>query len=315
MKHAASPSPPVYIAGPTASGKSALALALAQRLNGHIINADSMQVYEGLRVLTARPPAEDEALCPHHLYGHIAPDLAYSVGQWQQQALQAMAQAQAEQALPILVGGTGLYFHSLTHGLADIPDIPDMVRDDLRARLESAGHAALHKELAQADPILAARIHENDTQRILRGLEVVVFTGRPLSDWQNEPAIAPAPAAVKILLMPARDWLYARCDRRFETMLEAGAGAEVAAFMARAIAPDRPAMKALGLAEIAAWQAGELSLETALAQAQRQTRRYAKRQMTWFRHRMADWHVFSEKDFEHNFDKIFSFISKIGLTE
>ena len=144
---------------------------------------------------------------------------------------------------------------------------------------------------------------------------MVLFTGRPLSDWQNEPAIAPAPAAVKILLMPARDWLYARCDRRFETMLEAGAGAEVAAFMARAIAPDMPAMKALGLAEIAAWQAGELSLETALAQAQRQTRRYAKRQMTWFRHRMADWHVFNEKYFEHNFDKIFSFISKIGLTE
>ncbi|MGB0342878.1 MAG: tRNA (adenosine(37)-N6)-dimethylallyltransferase MiaA [Parvibaculales bacterium] len=310
MKHAAPPTPPVYIAGPTASGKSALALALAQRLNGHIINADSMQVYAGLRVLTARPSTKDEAICPHHLYGHIAPELAYSVGQWQQQAVQAIAQAQQENALPIVVGGTGLYFHSLTHGLADIPDIPDNLRDDLRARLESKGQAALHKQLAQADPSLAARVHENDTQRILRGLEVVAFTGRRLSEWQSDPAFAPAPEAVKILLMPDRDWLYGRCDGRFVAMLEAGAEAEVAAFMARGMAPNMPAMKALGLAEIAAWQAGEISLEMALSQAQRQTRRYAKRQMTWFRHRMADWQTFNEKDFERNFDKIFSFITK-----
>lgn len=314
MKHAANPLSPVYIAGPTAGGKSALALAVAQRLNGHIINADSMQVYDGLRVLTARPSQADEAVCPHHLYGHIAPDRPYSVGQWQQQALAAMAQARAQNAVPILVGGTGLYFHSLTHGLADIPAIPDAVRATLRARLANEGRAALHGELAQADPPLAARLHENDTQRILRGLEVFQATGRRLSDWQGETANAPAPDAVKILLMPDRDWLYARCNARFEHMLADGAAAEVAALMARHIDADMPAMKALGVAEIAAWQAGQCDKANAIADAQQQTRRYAKRQMTWFRHRMTDWQTVTEKDFENNFDKIFSFISKSLLT-
>ncbi len=303
-------SSPILIAGPTASGKSALALALAEKLNGCIINADSMQVYDTLDVLTARPPSEDLRRAPHHLYGHVPVTAPYSVGQWQAAAMAEINAAQARGERPIVVGGTGLYFKSLTDGLVDIPDIPDAVRVALRARLEADGLAALYEELQKVDAALAARIPAADKQRILRGLEVHQATGRALSDWQKQTPTAPLAAYNGLLLMPERAWLYQRCDSRFEAMLAAGAIGEVEHLWALNPPSDATAMKALGVSEIIAMLTGEIDRETAIAQAQQATRRYAKRQMTWFRNQMADWQSFNEQDYENNFSKIFSFISK-----
>jgi len=311
------PSPPhaLFIAGPTASGKSAFALAAAKQLNGTIINADSMQVYDTLRVVTARPSAAEMEAMPHCLYGHVAAGAAYSVGQWQGDALEAIAQAQQAGRLPIIIGGTGLYFKSLSDGLVDIPDIPDDVRQSLRAAMARNGAAHMHTLLAACDSALAARVNRNDGQRILRGLEVFQATGQKLSVWQQQKTKVPLTYPVlNVLLMPQRDWLYARCNQRFEQMIEAGAMAEIEALQALDLAPDTPVMKALGVPELMGHLLGQLSLEEAVSIAQQQTRRYAKRQMTWFRNQMISWQAFNEQDYEHNFDKIFSFISKTGLT-
>ena len=301
---------PILIAGATASGKSALALALAERFNGCIINADSMQVYDTLNVLTARPPKEDLRRAPHRLYGHVPVAAPYSVGQWQAEALATIDEAQEKGQRPILVGGTGLYFKSLIEGLADIPDIPDNVRDGLRARLDSDGLAALYAELQSVDGVLAERLPPTDTQRILRGLEVFEATGEPLSQWQKQVQKPPLTDYCGILLMPDRDWLYARCNARYEVMLAAGAQQEVEELWALNLPPDANGLKALGVGQIMAYMQGEIDAETATAQAQQATRRYAKRQMTWFRSQMSDWKSFSEQDYENNFAKIFSFISK-----
>ncbi len=310
------PSPrALFIAGPTASGKSAIALAIAEAVGGCIINADSMQVYDHLQLLTARPSVADMARVPHHLYGHIDPSVAYSVGQWQAEALAAIAQAHAKQQVPIIIGGTGLYFKALSDGLADIPETPAAIRDSLRQRLKEQGAEVLYRELQQCDGELAARLKPQDGQRISRGLEVYQATGQPLSQWQKQPTQSPLDFPVaEILLMPERSWLYERCDHRFRIMIEQGALDEVTALARRKLSPDLPAMKALGVSELIAYQAGELTLEQATEQAQQQTRRYAKRQMTWFRNQMISWNSFSEQDYEHESDKIFSFISKIGLT-
>lgn len=305
---------PILIAGATASGKSALALALAKKLNGVVINADSMQVYGVLRALTARPDADEEAQAPHRLYGHIAPGAPYSVGIWQDEALAEIAAAQDNQQVPILVGGTGLYFASLLEGLSDIPDIPEDIRAAWRARLAAEGAAALHGELTRRDPELAARLQPSDGQRIVRALEVAEATGTPLSAWQKIKPQAPLKTAHKLLLMPDRDWLYARCNRRFEAMMDGAAIAEVEKLWAYNLPPDSSVMKALGVSEILAMLTGEMAREDAIEAAQQATRRYAKRQMTWFRHRMTDWQSFSEKDYEKEFGKIFSFITQKGLT-
>ena len=301
---------PILIAGATASGKSALALALAEKFNGCIINADSMQVYDTLNVLTARPPKEDLLRAPHRLYGHVPVAAPYSVGQWQAEALATIDEAQEKGQRPILVGGTGLYFKSLIEGLADIPYIPDNVRDGLRARLDSDGLAALYAELQSVDGVLAERLPPTDTQRILRGLEVFEATGEPLSQWQKQMQKPPLTGYCGILLMPDRDWLYARCNARYEVMLAAGAQQEVEELWALNLPPDANGLKALGVGQIMAYIQGEIDAETATAQAQQATRRYAKRQMTWFRSQMSDWKSFSEQDYENNFAKIFSFISK-----
>ena len=305
---------PILIAGPTASGKSALAMRLAKHVDGCIINADSMQVYGVLRALTARPDAEEEAQAPHRLYGHIDPSADYSVGQWQSEALQAMETAQQAGQRPIVVGGTGLYFKSLTEGLTDIPDIDPQLRSFWRARLAAEGAAALHAELATVDEDLAARLEKNDGQRISRGLEVFHATGTPLSHWQAVKPVPPVSAAHKILLMPARDWLYARCDARFEQMMTQSALDEVRALREMQLAADRPVMKALGVAEIMAFLDEAHDRDTAIAMAQQATRRYAKRQMTWFRNQMTQWQSFSEQEYNQEYDKIFSFISKNSLT-
>ncbi|MCH1567949.1 MAG: tRNA (adenosine(37)-N6)-dimethylallyltransferase MiaA [Alphaproteobacteria bacterium] len=301
---------PILIAGATASGKSALALALAEKLNGCIINADSMQVYDTLHVLTARPSREDMRRARHALYGHVAVAAPYSVGQWQADAVADIAAAQERGQRPILVGGTGLYFKSLVAGLAEIPDIPADVRNSVRARGETQDLTALYAVLQQVDAELAARLPATDKQRILRGLEVFEATGAPLSEWQKQVQSPPVSDYCGILLMPDRDWLYQRCDARFEAMLENGALDEVGELWALNLPPDANALKALGVSDLMALLKGEIDRDTAVAQAQQATRRYAKRQMTWFRNQMSDWKSYSEQDYENNFDKIFSFISK-----
>jgi tRNA dimethylallyltransferase len=251
-------------------------------------------------------------VCPHYLYGHVAPQADYSVGHWVTDARAALAQVRADGQVPVFTGGTGLYFRALLHGLADIPDIPAALREGLRQRLEDEGVHTLHAELEARDPKLAARLHPNDPQRILRGLEVVEATGRTLSDWQGDAQnpLLPEPATC-LMLAPARDWLYARCDARFQTMLADGAAqAEIAALSALHLPSQAMALKALGVAELQAVADDGMDVEAAIAQAQMHTRRYAKRQMTWFRNQMSDWPRFTEQDYEDNFANIFSFISK-----
>lgn len=305
---------PLLIAGSTASGKSALALALAKQINGRIINADSLQVYDTLRQLTARPSAQEEAQAPHALYGHVAAGAPYSVGVWQEQALAQIQQAQAAGQVPIVVGGTGLYFKSLTDGLVDLPEIPSDVREHWRRRLEAIGLAELYAELHQRDPPLAERLQPTDKQRILRGLEVWAATGTRLSDWQKIKPQAPLTQAHRILLLPDRDWLYARCNLRFEQMMQGAALEEVEALAALHLPLETTIRKALGVSQILDFVQGNLTREQAIEQAQQATRRYAKRQMTWFRNQMTGWESFSEQDYTDNYDKIFSFISQNSLT-
>jgi len=281
----------VLIAGPTASGKSALALELAERLRGAVINVDSMQVYRDLRIITARPAPEEEARVPHRLYGHVDAAENYSVGRWLRDAREVLSEIRRSGLLPILVGGTGLYFKALTTGLAAIPPIDADIRAQLRARLDGEGVEALHMQLQQCDPDSAARVMPRDRSRILRALEVVQATGRTISDWHREglpPLIAPE-RAIKVFLTPARDELTRRIERRFDLMLEAGAVEEVKALAARNLPDHLPAMKAHGVPWLCKYLRGAISLEEAAAGGKMDTRRYAKRQVTWFRNQMPDW--------------------------
>ncbi len=281
----------ILIAGPTASGKSALALALAEKLGGAIINADSMQVYRDLRIITARPSEEEERRVPHRLYGHVDAAVNFSVGQWRAEAAAALAQTQRASRAAILVGGTGLYFDALTRGLAAVPPVPATIREEVRARLVSDGTAALHAELERRDPAAAARLMPGDRVRIARALEVVLATGRSLLDWHeaNGPAGVDPSRAVKIFLAPPRDALLRRIDARFDAMIAAGALDEVAALAARKLAPDLPAMKAHGVPWLIRHLSGEIGLEAATEGAKRDTRRYTKRQATWFRNRLPEF--------------------------
>jgi tRNA dimethylallyltransferase len=282
---------PVLIAGPTASGKSALALALAERLAGVVINADAMQVYRDLRIITARPSPDEEASAPHRLYGHVDAADNYSVGRWLTDAQAALAEANREHRRPIFVGGTGLYFKALTHGLTAVPPIPADIRAALRRRLQLEGAETLHDELTRRDPAAARQIRRADGVRIVRALEVLDATGRSLHDWHRDgmkPMVDPA-RAVKVFLDVARDELYRRIGGRFEAMLAAGALAEVQALAARGLDPLLPAMKAHGVLWLRRHLAGELSLAEAAAGGKKDTRHYAKRQATWFRHQLTDW--------------------------
>jgi tRNA dimethylallyltransferase len=281
----------VLIAGPTASGKSALALALAERLDGTIVNADSMQVYGDLRVITARPAPQEEARVPHLLYGHVDAGEIYSTGRWLGDAAAAIAGITAVGRLPIVVGGTGLYFKALTAGLAAVPAIPADIRDHVRGRLESEGVGALYTELITRDPQTAARLMPLDRARIARALEVILATGRSLSDWHKEglpPPLDPAHAA-KIFVTSDRKELVARIERRFSEMLAQGALDEVRVLATRRLNPLLPAMKAHGVPWLIRHLDGELSLDEAAAGSIMDTRRYAKRQLTWFRGQMKDW--------------------------
>jgi tRNA dimethylallyltransferase len=281
----------VLIAGPTASGKSALALDLAQRYGGMVINTDSMQVYRDLRVLTARPTNEEEALVPHRLYGHVDAAVNFSAGSYVADAAKVLAEARAQGRVPILVGGSGLYFKAITRGLSAVPPIPPDVRENIRARLERDGVEALHAELARRDPVSAERLKPRDRTRIARALEVVEATGRSLTGWHREglPPILPQSAFVALFLAPERGQLYARIDARFDAMIEAGALDEVAALAARDLDPLLPAMKAHGVPALIRHLKGEITLDEAAEIGRADTRHYAKRQFTWFRHQLPEF--------------------------
>jgi tRNA dimethylallyltransferase len=278
----------ILIAGPTASGKSALALALADRHGGTIVNADSMQVYRDLRIITARPTPHEDALVPHRLYGHVDAAENYSVGRWCNDAAAALAEIGQSRGTAIIVGGTGLYFNALTRGIAKMPPVPSEIRDAVRGRLTSEGVAALYAELAARDPIAAARLRPNDRARVTRALEVALATGRSIFDWRadNMPAIVDLARAAKVFLMPERDTLMQRIDARFDAMMAAGALEEVRALAARQLNPSLPAMKAHGVPWLIRHVAGEVTLADAVEHAKLETRQYTKRQATWFRNQL-----------------------------
>lgn len=277
------PRRPALIAGPTASGKSALALALARAQGGVIVNADALQVYGNWRILTARPTAEEEAELPHHLYGHIGREEDYSVGHW----LREVGTVLATGVRPIIVGGTGLYFTALTGGLAEIPPTPPEIRAETDARLAGAGVEAL---IAELDPATRARIDLLNPARVQRAWEVLRTTGRGLADWQAEtgPPLLPLSSVSALVLDADRDWLARRIDRRFETMLAEGALEEARAELPF-WEPSRPSSRAIGAPELIAHLRGEITLEQAVAAGQAATRQYAKRQRTWLRNRLGDW--------------------------
>ncbi len=281
----------VLIAGPTASGKSALALAVAERIGGVVVNTDSMQVYRDLTVITARPSAAETARVPHLLYGHVDAAENYSAGRFVEDAAAVLTQAGAQGHIPVFTGGSGLYFKALTGGLAAIPPVPEEVRGAVRARLEASGPAALHEELARRDPVAAAQLRPADRTRIARALEVIEATGRSIMEWQREglPPLLDATRVVRIFLAPDRAVLYRRIDARFDAMLSAGALDEVRQLAARHLDPLLPAMKAHGVPWLIRHLAGEISLEAAAWEAKKDTRHYAKRQFTWFRHQLGDW--------------------------
>ena len=274
----------IIIAGPTASGKSKAAVEIASRLGGTIINADSMQVYRELRVLTARPSESEEATTPHRLYGTVSAAEAYSVGRWLEDVAKAIEVANDAGSLPIIVGGTGLYFKALTEGLAPVPDIPPEVRTRWRDEAERLGRGGLLKELVARDPAIAPRLLGSDTQRLVRALEVIDATGISLAEWQgtNAPPILDPSQALRIVVAPERESIYAAIDARFDRMLEEGALEEVQNLLSLNLGPDLPAMRALGVRELASCLAGRSSREDCIAKAKTESRRYAKRQMTWF---------------------------------
>ncbi len=309
-------SPILIVAGPTASGKSALAVDAAVEFNGVVINADSMQVYRDLRILTARPGPEDEARAPHKLFGVLPAADPCSAGRWLEMARDAVAEARGAGLLPVFAGGTGLYIRALMEGLADVPPIPAQVRKkarDLHARL---GLEAFRDELSKVDPGAANEL-SGDSQRLIRAMEVALGTGETLAHWQRQtggkPGVPGRYAALK--LTPKREAIYRACDARFAGMIEAGALDEVRALLAQNLAPGLPVLKAVGVPELARYLSGETSLEEAQAKASQATRNYAKRQLTWLRHQLGDAETVSAQYSESIRPKIFSFIRQFLLTE
>ena len=278
------------IAGPTASGKSALALKLARETGALIINADSQQLYADLRVLTARPSPEDEAQADHRLYGVADAADAWSVGKWSRAALNLLDIARADGRPAILVGGTGLYFTALTRGLAEIPPVPQSVRDAVEADYMAQGEAAFRARLAEIDAEAARSIEQGDRQRLVRAMSVHSASGRALSDWKADtrPLLSPGSWRGRVI-EPDRADLYANCDRRVDLMMENGALDEVRALTARNLSPALPAMKAVGVRELAAYLAGEVGRDEAIDALKQATRNYAKRQLTWFRNQTPGW--------------------------
>lgn len=307
--------PAIVIAGPTASGKSALALAIAREFDGVVINADSMQVYGVLRVLTARPSPEEEAQAPHRLYGVLPPSEVCSAARWRDLAAAEMEATRAAGRLPILCGGTGLYIRAAQEGMSPMPDIPAPIREETRALLRRLGNDEFHRRLEARDPVMAARLAPGNSQRLARAWEVMEATGRSLADWQAAPPEGAIPARwLTFALTPPREWLYARCDRRFAAMLDQGALDEVRALIDLDLPADVPAMKALGVPELAAHLRGEADLAAAAEAACRATRNYAKRQLTWFRHQLRAAEPLNEQFSESLLSEIFLKIRRFLLT-
>jgi tRNA dimethylallyltransferase len=281
----------VLIAGPTASGKSALALLLAEQTGGIIINTDSMQVYRDLCVITARPTPEEEARVPHCLYGHVDASVNYSAGSYVTDAASVLAEARREGRRPIFIGGTGLYFKALTRGLSAVPPVPDEIRDAVRARLERDGVEALHGDPAWRGLGAGARREPRDRTRVARAIEVIEATGRPLADWHREgqPPLLAEGGYQALFLAPDRDTLYARIDARFDAMLTKGALEEVERLAARRLDPLLPAMKAHGVPALIRYLRGEITRDEAATIGKADTRHYAKRQFTWFRHQLPEF--------------------------
>jgi tRNA dimethylallyltransferase len=290
----------ILIAGPTASGKSRLALTLAERLSGVVINADSMQVYRELRILTARPTPQDEARAPHALYGFVSGAEAYSAGRYAGDAARAIEEARAAGRVPIIVGGTGLYFKALLQGLSPVPQVSPGVRAHWRAEAAARPTSELHAILTERDPEMAARLMPSDPQRIVRALEVLESTGRSLAAWQREPG---TPAlqenrTVRLLALPDRTEQGAIIDARFDAMMAAGALGEVQALLALGLSDELPVMRALGVAPLARHITGRMPLEAAVGAAKAETRQYAKRQMTWMRRNMISWLPLQQQQME-----------------
>jgi tRNA dimethylallyltransferase len=293
MGHVAASMTSICLAGPTASGKSALAIALAHEVGGAIVNADSMQVYADLHTLTARPDADEVKCAPHHLYGHVDAASRYSAGFYLDDVARLVTDIRDAGMTPIFVGGTGLYFKGLLEGFSPIPDVPETVLAELQDRLNAEGVAPLHAELIGCDPVLASRLPPTDGQRIVRALSVHKATGTPLSTWQAQPGrpLIQPDQTLRLFLDADRDWLAARINARFATMMESGAVEEVKQLAARQLDPTLPAMRAHGVPHLIAMLEGRLSRKDAIARGQADTRAYAKRQRTWFRGQMAGWHA------------------------
>ncbi|MEM7070103.1 MAG: tRNA (adenosine(37)-N6)-dimethylallyltransferase MiaA [Pseudomonadota bacterium] len=284
----------VLIAGPTASGKTALAIEIAKSGNGIIINADSMQIYEGLRIITARPTSDEEAEAPHYLFGYKNPAEHFSVAQWLSDVERLLNGFLIEKRQVIFVGGTGLYFNTLLEGLSPMPEIKPEIRTKWR-NVKETEVEALHEQLCVLDPAAARTLHPSDRQRIIRALEVFESTGQSITEWQKakgEPLITTSQRVHKILKMPERSLLHERIIQRFKTMVEQGGVAEVEAFLRRKLDPDLPAMKAIGVPQLAAYLNDEISLIEAVERGQAVTRQYAKRQSTWFRNSFDEgWEI------------------------
>ena len=297
----------ILLAGPTASGKSALALDFAEQLDGVIINADSMQVYTDLRILTARPSVEDEACLPHKLYGTVDGAERYSVGRWLADLHLAVEQTRAQKKWPIIVGGTGFYLNAAEHGISAIPDIPQEARSGAMSYHQQYGGQRALDKLQELDPAIADRLEAGDSQRLVRALEVVLHTGKPLSYWQSRPREGGLTGrAIKIAHIPERELVYERIDKRFSAMIEGGGLAEVEQLMQRHLSPDLPVMKALGVTALAAFLNGDIDKQTAVYLASRDTRHYAKRQMTWLRNNFISNYENNETYSKQLYQKIFS---------
>lgn len=283
--------PALLIHGPTASGKTELAIAIAKALDGEIVNADSMQVYRDLRLLTARPSEEESGQVPHHLFGHVDAADRYSTGRWLADARSTLADIQRRGKVAIFVGGTGLYFLALIQGLSEIPPVPEDIRAEARNLAQSLGAEGLHERLKTIDPATASRLAANDRQRVLRAYEVWLATGRALSEIHAEPrsVLLDDGEWIGIALTPPRPRLYARIDRRFESMMMRGAMDEARQLLSRGLDPELPAMKAHGMPWLARFLRGEISPEEAADNAKRDTRRYAKRQFTWIGRQFPFW--------------------------
>ncbi|MCP5365145.1 MAG: tRNA (adenosine(37)-N6)-dimethylallyltransferase MiaA [Hyphomicrobiales bacterium] len=308
--------PAIVVTGPTGSGKSELALEIAEAFTGTIINADAMQVYRELRVLTARPSPADEARVPHRLYGCLSAAERCSVGRWLEMACAVIAEARTDGRTPVVVGGTGLYINALIHGISPIPDIPDDIRSQVQDDYERLGGIAFRAALAALDPGAASRLPAHDRLRLARAMEVVIATGRTLAEWQtaNPPKPALAARFTTLAVLPERQQLYARLDQRFDRMLTSGAIKEVSEMLALKLDARLPAMKALGVRELASHIAGKTDIDTARSMAKQMTRRYAKRQITWIRHQLSGHRIISDNPAQDFCEKAISIVRASLLT-